>query len=657
MRFAFEEEAAASIPHELTRGEFVSEERNQPWEQAMLHLTRYRRFSNYHYYGSQFGGVWTPKDLRRGQIVRCNLPTDYNLDGKPTLNPRNCIFLGFDVDPETLEPIAARLCRLSYNTEQRNPTYEPVWTHMDPEIHENVIGGFYKPAVVRAGSPIDIVPFNSLYWGHFIDVGGEIKPSYFSKLEDILDTGFEEARQFTGVRNYADIPVDNSYFLPSLDPQFLGKQYDFELDEEIGTDYYDIGYNFDGRAALDNEDDGELTVEQEELDRISGLLEEKQFARDLVRGDLFHDSWRLKNAFAFKKARNAEVVQQMVREFREKYGHLGKSALARIQEIARQRVNDADDRAAHQWAEEQQKPKPAKRVKKGPQVTLAAIADIPDIAKIIEESHAQWSAENDTLERARAAVAAQAIDNTSLKSLEDLGIGGLLPKSQLLPEHLWRGRYLMLRIPSLSDPKQKFGQAFRPCALWRAWVRPDERGNLYVSHLELHPCTRKSAGDFKYKMPVRPLDTLNRKPGHLIGDMSVIIEVNKETMPDMIAELGRFYELLPHQVEELGRKRALAEQERGALKTFGLRECDLPADCIEIQLPGAPEERLRERLSRWKGLRFVGGKGKQNPHRSRQATKADRRRVSGAVVRRERRAEAQAQKAEIPADVPLPAAE
>ena len=54
------------------------------------------------------------------------------------------------------------------------------------------------------------------------------------------------------------------------------------------------------------------------------------------------------------------------------------------------------------------------------------------------------------------------------------------------------------------------------------------------------------------------------------------------------------------------KKRDLALEEYGELQYHGMRPEDIPNDCHEVDLPEAPNEKLRTKFTAWGIARFVG---------------------------------------------------
>lgn len=529
--------------------------------------------------------------MKRGDIVRCNLPTDYDQNGEMELYPRNCVFLGWEVDPETMEPVAARMARLTYNTINHDDEYEPRYEPMMLDHKRRMVGGIDKPALLRTGSPVDLVPLSSIYWGHFIDRTGFYKqeylkgqpPKYPASLEKELAKGYELSRKIKNPRNYAKMDYAKTILMPSIDPEFCGPEYEMSLDEKFSEDFYNLD---------------EFT--RQEIAEELGFLMMDNMDRRKEQIGFYRGEKKTRNKF---RRANEKRMRDIISEIKRQSNSLRNEDLKRIMEIAKEDMDAIDADAASRMADSLRPEQAVEDLKRDKR-----LENIPTLSEIIQRAHEKFKEENDIGAQFKKAVDGQVIKESSIEDLVNLGIGGLMREPDIaLPEHLWKGRYMMLRIPSLLDSEEMDDMTNRPAALWRAWVRPDENGELKISHMMFMPCTRTQAKEFSYKMKTKPLDTTVKTPSFVIAERPVIVEVNAMNFQPNQPHLGTFYELMPNQVADLEKKVQLA-QEFGAYDYWGeLTPDNLPEDCLEIQLPEPPNEKMRQKLVNWGAARFVGG--------------------------------------------------
>ncbi len=614
----FAEAAGINVPSELgmpTFGEnrdgeqrYIMEMRNRPWHQAIDYLRRHRKISGYQF----IGDVWTPRDLKRGDIVRVNLPTDFERNGDMKLTPRNVLVLGVDVDPETLEPIAIRTTRFSFNTANHNDQYEPYFDSSDTEWNKGTLGGLEKPAVLRTGSAIDVIPFSSVYWGHFMDVKAHVKPDFMADvIEDAMAEGYEHSRKHRGLRNYAEMPTGeaDTLFLPSANPQHIVDDYDFQLDEEIGTDIFDL--------------------QPEEIDMIMDELEAKHLQRNADRRLQFEAEDAIMKAFGEKRKEEDAAISAMMAEYRRRQKETEVSiadAIAGLKRdsnmitdedipdilrIAQRRMDEADEAIVSEVEEGDDFAKAQRQ----------RLADIPPMAELLKQAAEQWAEENDPNERARRAIEDQQFNDATLERLKDLGIGGLSWNDVNLPPLLWKGAYVMAKIPTIVNHERGWDQieqnrdfTNRPCIVNRAWAKVDKDTGLpKLAALELHPVTRSAAHHFKYKMNVRPLDTKSTRKSFLIAEQVERVPVDITHFPRDYTLPQTFYQMTPDQLAKFEEKKQHAADANGEIKVFGIQDEDIPEDWFEIELPDAPDHKFREKLKRWDtNVRFNGSNGRLN---------------------------------------------
>lgn len=572
------QEAAALNTHDVI--ETNREPRNFAPDLALTYLMRGGIITKFHFHGGENNGVWTPKNIERGQILRCDLPTDYDRDGYVTLSPRNILCLGVDVDPETLEPIAIRALRFSYKANSYNSDLDLLISKSDPEAQYGTENTFTKDAILRTASSVDVIPFNSAYWGHFIEVQGRISPEYMPHIEDAIERGYEQ-RRCLQVRNHAESDIRNSLTLPALVPNIMEKASSFMPSEKVENSYFDLS--------------------AENKEELHGNLLGKQIIAAQTRGSQISLEKNDNKAFQ----RQHEQLEAVLEKARKDYNA---TTLKEIMALAAEKMAAYQNSAlANQYTDDYTNEGKDMSQFEALASNSNKLIDMPTISKIIEDCALEIENEKDLKSAAVARLKGQKADKNSIEKLADFGIGGMVREPNInLHEYMWKGRYHMLRLPSLVNPALMDDLTNRPCALTRAWVRPDDNGDLRISHMAFIPCTRGESNHFKYKMKTKPLDTTVKKPTMLIAEMEIIVPVDAENFQPNQPDIGTFYELLPHQVDAMFKKRDLALEEYGELQYHGMRPEDIPEDCHEVELPDAPNEKLRTKFTSWGIARFVG---------------------------------------------------
>lgn len=528
--------------------------RNYSWQAAHIVAGETLDLNNYH----RHNDVWIQKDLAQGDIIRCDLPTDFMQTGTPEIKPRNCLLLGIDLNKETSEIDALRVVRFSYFVFDQTEGIELLIERDDPRF-QGRISGLTRQAVLRT-QRIDIIPATSAYLGFYMDRVGKMDPALFPTVNAHLQEAITRGGgQF---RFHDDVSVNDSVLVPSLDPGRFGRNFSFAMPAKAGKSLESLPE--EEKESFVRHLQGELLtremgralqirVEKQESQKMSDVEREKQLAirrvMSAIRG-ASRNSMRLTASF-------------------ERVIDVAGAAVAGAQE---------GDEIGNNGTK---------------------LKDIPDYRALLR-AHFGLSADDKALARPKIQVN-RSVDRDSLHDLQTLGVGGLLREPTInLPEHLWRGRYLMMRIADLRN-SENMNNAFRPCAIWKAYAKPDENGDPMLAGFELYPCTRSAAGDFRHKMKVRPLDTTVPVPSFLIAEMIIRAPLNSRYFqPDQREDF--YYELLPHQIEHFQIKRDMASQDPRGVSIFGLRE--VPSEWVELALPEAPNEKLRAKLIDWGKARF-----------------------------------------------------
>ncbi|MDB5491188.1 MAG: hypothetical protein JWO78_1037 [Micavibrio sp.] len=172
------------------------------------------------------------------------------------------------------------------------------------------------------------------------------------------------------------------------------------------------------------------------------------------------------------------------------------------------------------------------------------------------------------------------------------------PSKLALPEHLWQGRYLMMRIADLLDHDND-GQAFRPCAVWKAYK---DRDSGRLAGLELHPVTRSAHKEFSYKFQVYPLGTRSDRPSWLIADCIVRVPLDERYFHEKPDQ--NFFQLPPDKLEKFHNRREYVMNTNASIHTYGLQE--IPENWVEVELDPVPSHQQFVKWSEIGSIRFDG---------------------------------------------------
>lgn len=541
---------------------------NRPLYQQRIWAHQGVRLGNYHY----INDMWFPKNLRQGDVIQAFLPTQYDHRfDQMELWPRNCLVLGIDVNRETAEPEFLKVMRFSYNTADVNE-HE---FFFDPEDYRFKIHGFRKRAVLRTGR-IETIPFDAGSLNYYVNMTGWLDPEVMDIFDAAIDKGY------TYKRSGRDLPYDQNsetVCVPSLNPLYYtqdSKQFDI-VDDSFGPTIDDI----DHEEWEFIKDRMEANYVVRELKRPDILKHEKEEVRDEVRAVRWmrREKRSLINRLTLgghKPKKDSSVITHETIE----------TVLKQHMMDEREMIPERDD----MWGDE------------------AMVLRRSDITPLKEILYKRFGLKMETQTLDLSDVFKQRIDPQSIADLQTFGIGGFVRASDVsIPEHLWQGRYVMARIADLSDP-ENYNNAYRPCVITKAYAKMNEDGEPVLAGLEMHPCTRKQAGDFAFKMPVYPFGYItdakaNKQQSFVIAEMIVRLPLTAENFQSHLVQ-NSFHELSPQMVDRIIRRAEYAKEARGGdLQIFGLK--DIPHDWVEIKLPSAPMPEIQSKLTKWGKARFI----------------------------------------------------
>ena len=579
------EARAISIPwSEATQKEW----RNTPWGEWSEVRQRKRRFGKSHEGGQRYAdriinfqnrydynGVWAPTDLKAFDVIRCDLPTDYMEDGNAELWPRNCLVLGMHLDRDTFELESIALLKFAHEKGGTgyNPDYELYLDRLDPEIRTKIPLGHSE--ILRTGK-LEIVPVSDLNFGFYIDRVCRMHPSLADSVEDALSRGFEHRRQYgskTRLRHTQD-----QVFVPSLDPEDW---------VEGNSDVVSIDFD-----ELELPDYGATHVEDLDDEALSAFMNGMHEARFLKAAGR-DESMRREVGLLVTKDKNKQAeeatLKSMLAELRRKHGAEAASKALKAAEVAITKRNAATVSSIRSHMQED-----------GDAETLT-LADLPSLTELLEQQAGQLGNDIERFAIARARsqenINAQTIEPDNLGHYENLGIRGFsIERTHVnLPRQLWRGRFLMVRIPDIvSDIEDRNEWVNRPAMLHRAFMQIDKYGEPEIAGLELYPCTRNAANRFQHGLPVRPLKSKDPRKSALVPERLIRIPVTSEHLQPEQPKTGTFFELLPHMVRKFDEKMMWFEESGRKPMVIGLET--VPDHWIPIELPPAPEERVRGKI-------------------------------------------------------------
>jgi hypothetical protein len=171
----------------------------------------------------------------------------------------------------------------------------------------------------------------------------------------------------------------------------------------------------------------------------------------------------------------------------------------------------------------------------------------------------------------------------------------------VLPKHLWKGRYLMLKINSLAadDGIERGGTAYRPCAVWNAYT---DKNTGELAGFDLHPVTREEAHLFKFKMPVHPLKTDSQREGVLVADCIIRVPLSRDYFHENAA--SNFFELTPEKIERFLSKKAVMSEMGAVPHIIGLET--IPDNWEEVELQPTPSFQQFQKWAQKGQARFDG---------------------------------------------------
>lgn len=558
----------------------VSERNESQWNMPLVHeRTRAHqslRLGNFQHVND----FWFPKNLKEGDVVQAWIPTcpDPRFDEK-ALYPRNCLVLGIDIDRELAEPVGMKLMLFSYNCRDVSD-HDFVF---DPATEENrfKIHGFRKEAVLRTGRIVS-VPFDSEQLNFYMNKTGWIDESIFPVFAKAIEKGYVAQREYKQDKKIELYDTSNIICVPSLDPRYYSQDHD-------NLDVWDDNFG--------------LTIEDitaEEWGALLDRLETNYIAREFKRPDVLrHEKEEIrdeKRALKWMQRDKRKFINQLLFSGKHKKGFKNLSA---------DEMKHAIDNALAQHKKDEGDVIPEIEDMWGENGMVLRRSDVESLKSIL---YRRFGVPEEEKKLDLDAVFAQTIDPDSIADLQTLGIGGLNRGADVnIPEHLWKGRYVMARIADLWDP-ENYNEAYRPCIVTKAYAKLNENKEPVLAGLEMHPCTRQAAETFSFKMPVYPFGYRkgkreNTQQSFLIADMVIRLSVDdKNFQRDMVTD--NFRELTPDMVEKFDRKVAHAKDSRGDdLKVFGLEE--IPDSWVEISLPFTPNTSIQEKLHQWKKARFV----------------------------------------------------
>jgi hypothetical protein len=545
--------------------------RNLAWKVFSDVARRHIDFRNYIFAGD----VWIPHNLKQGDIIRADIPTDVNGDGNLEICPRNCLVLGVDIDPINMTLQAIRVMKLSYQVNDASELGHEIFLDTEDKILRSKLGGLRRPAILRTGT-VEILEPNSANFGFCMDRIGRFHEDLFPMIQEAIHRGYENVRH----RKSDDTPlsrgIGKTIFVSGIEPSTWSESDVFRLTEAEIDHNLNHGYNFRQMPAQEQA----ALAEKMELE-MPYLILESQYQR-------FIDIGRNRALSKIEKE-TMRANQKLRASMRRGYSHSHGSKTDMLELINTAMREFKEDQIGLSTFDIDTRSRP--------------LFSIPDLEELLKRRFGFLEQGNDSALSLSSQFIKQSIDPDSLRDLETLGIGGLKREASVeLPKQLWRGRYIMMRIPNLMDSEDQSEFVYRPCALWKAYAKMDADGMPVLAGMELHPCTRGSAHLFSHKMKVRPLDTTVPVPSYLIADLQIRADISAQFLQPIQPRVGTFFELLPHMVESFDIKRDLAAQSDAGIKTFGLTE--VPHDWIEIDLPEPPNEKLRRSLQR-NQLRFV----------------------------------------------------
>jgi len=574
--------------------------RNLPITNALAEARDCLNFSCY----LNYADLWVPMTLKAGDIVRVDLPTRvpktglesfhgalgldaiahdlsegrrfnknyhagiFNQGSGKLLMPRNAVVLGFDLTLDGYEIERVRLLRFSNGVDDRD--FHPDVDQTQPVFEVGEIRHFSRPVTIRT-SRLDIVPLTSLFFGAFsVDKSGSVhSPQALEKIKAAFRAAYGMREK--AMRLFPDL--EGTFFVPSLNPADWDNAFDFDLDENRHPIYTGIQYK-------DLDPGIRETLKEEAMEvRLQKVAARKDmfFAQMDFLEKMEKKRWKQSRE---KKSRKRSLLFDLRRLSHE----------TRVQT-----VSDAIDAISAQDMDTWREITVSAKEKRVPDFKkVRDILPLPALLKSLSEKRTREASilSLSFRERCRGVP-----DDDLLADLKRIGVGNLLREPTVhLPDQLWRGRYLNLKIPDIYDEDVINTSSFRPCMIWDAFGLIDEEGNAVLAGLELYPCTRHSAKGSRFKMGVRPLDTKNKRQTFLLADILIRVPVTSQFFHINQPPAQGFFHLTQNQLHEFDVKRRIHNDLEGEPKVWGIK--NRPADWVLMDLPEAPDEYTREALYR-----------------------------------------------------------
>lgn len=531
--------------------------RNREWTRVYNEAIRFINY-NTHIYRDD---VWVPIGLKQGDIMRADLMTAHNGAGSAERCPRNTLFIGALIDKQTMQVMGMAVMPLSYNTLDHNPEHEIL---ISPYVYpfKELTVGLRREALLRSAR-VDYIPVNSEHLGFFVDRNGLIKKGAFKAFQQSIDAG-AQLREKRGLHvTDKSFSLDDCYLVPSLNPDLWDEEAPFTLSEHEGVlmRYADLSVEDQSLLKAEYKEDLLFQLMESRVQR----LKEKDHRFQMTAGRLRREREDLR------------IFKEYVRNNRPDIGdegmaHIVSAAIKSITANTPEKLEGDDQRLTQ--------------------------SQIPSIKTLLDEQMAIYIGQLDVKARGLASIFNQYIDGESLSALVDLGIGGLNRDEKIeLPQQLWRGRVIMMRVPDLNQESMKNDAVRRPCVIHKVYAKIDENtGEPLLAGIEAYPYTRSQAASFTYKMGIRsPVKSKRDATSWLIADVMIRAPLTEEYFhPRQAADL--YFDPTKSQMEVFDVKRKVQTDRGLSPRIYGMKE--IPADWIEIDLPETPSEQMRSKLRR-----------------------------------------------------------
>lgn len=491
--------------------------------------------------------IFVPKDLQVGDIISCKIASSREGPSGHYIRylDRRAIVLGFQANLMQTTYTGIHVARLASS---RNALHKESSFHIDKSMGEKGdISGILFPSVIRTNRT-DVVPLNETHFpSGKIERIGRISPGLLSQFSEAFRKDQENG--LSSESSYRALDSRQTY-IPGFSYVLEMRQDAENLWPEIVRPYSQLDDFIKARIASEMQNDSRIVGSHMNIDEV--IADHREKRKEL------QNLW--KNQTPAVRAAFIDVTT--------------------VPEVKNAEL------PAHEAFQTNPRKNKAKKKRSLPFPLPPVIRNEPSEPEIFPTKRRTYVVANDT-------------SYENITSLTEHFRSGTNVSRIILPEALWRGRYINMKIFNLTD-HQNSDLAFRPCAVWKVF-HDRETGDL--AGMELHPVTRRQAYKFSYKMPVYPQYTMSRAPSQLIADCVIRVPLDARYFHEITT--ANFFELTPNMVEEFAVLREIVILSEDRVHVYGLQT--IPDNWVETNLPDTPSYEQFKKWADQREISFDGG--------------------------------------------------